>query len=468
VTKLQNKVLVILVILIAGLPCTAQFLTITEITIEGNKRTKEHILKRELEFKVGDRLQQSQLTSILKKNEFLLLSTGLFTHAEMNITDWDVEKKRIKVHVIVREAPFLIPIPIFELADRNFNVWWNDHNASFKRVNYGLKLAVLNAWGHGSRLKLSAQFGYTQKFDFSALLPFIDHNQSVRLEIGALYSENKEVSLFNEDNKQVFVGNNEQVVFKRQRYKIGLIFRPKIATTHVLRIGYSYHWVDPKLAGEGNPDFFLNSKTTQQFVFAEYNFRHDRRDLRILPTRGWLLGLQFKKEGFGIFDDVSATYFQPSFEYYYPISDKLVASAALKAKIGLERQKQPYYNYRGLGYGDNFVRGYELFVVDALDYYYGKFSLGYKILQTTVKWPKIVFIKGMRIMPFQVYLSVNYDVGYSNDPFYSENNSFTNSWLNGGGLGLNVLLYNTLQIQFEFSVNHVGQKGLFLHSNTAF
>ncbi len=77
-------------------------------------------------------------------------------------------------------------------------------------------------------------------------------------------------------------------------------------------------------------------------------------------------------------------------------------------------------------------------------------------------------LKGMRIMPVQIYFSVNYDVGYANDPFYAVNNSFTNSWLNGGGLGLNVLLYNTLQIQIEYSVNHLGQKGVFLHSNTAF
>ena len=462
-----NRIVTVLVILCIGLPCTAQFLKITEITMEGNKRTKNHIIKRELEFKVNDRLQQSQLTEILTKNELLLLSTGLFTRVSMNVSEWDVDNQRIIIHITVYESPFLIPIPIFELADRNFNVWWDDHNHSFKRVNYGVKLAVLNAWGYGSRIKLSFQFGYTPKLDFSALLPFIDHNQSVRLEIGALYAKNKEVSLFNEGNKQSFVDKNEQVVFKRQRYKLGLIFRPKIAMTHILRIGYSYHWIDPELASEGNPDFFLDSRSTQQYIFAEYQLRYDKRDLRILPTKGWLASVKIYKDGFGFFDDISVTNLIPAVEYYHPIGKRFVASIGVHAKIGLERAKQPYYNYHGLGYGDNYLRGYELFVVDARDYVYGKFSLGFKTFSTTVKWPKIM-LKGMRMMPVQLYLSVNYDVGYSSDPFYPENNSFTNSWLNGGGLGLNVLLYNTLQIQIEYSINHLGQKGVFLHSNTAF
>jgi len=237
-------------------------------------------------------------------------------------------------------------------------------------------------------------------------------------------------------------------------------------------MGYSNHWIDPVLtleaSSQSNPDFFLDSRSRQQYVFAEYQFQYDKRDLRILPTRGWLASIRFFKDGFGFFDDISATYFIPGVEYYYPISKKFVASAALHAKIGLQREKQPYYNYRGLGYGDNYIRGYELFVVDALDYYYGKFSIGFKAFETTVNLSKIMFIKGMRVMPLQIYISTNYDVGHAYDPFYAEGNSFTNKWLQGGGLGLNVLLYNTLQIQVEWSVNHLGETGFFLHSNTAF
>jgi outer membrane protein assembly factor BamA len=461
----------IVVILIIGLPCTAQFLTITDITLEGNKRTKEYILLRELEFKTGDRLKQSQLTSILTKNELLLLSTGLFVHVKLNVSHWDVENQEIKLHIIVEEAPSLIPIPIFELADRNFNVWWNDFNASLKRVNYGIKLAILNAWGYGGRIKLSAQFGYTPKFDFSALLPYLDNKQSLRMELGALYAQNKEVSLYNIENKQFFDRLEERVIFKRQRYRVGLIFRRKIFAKHILRIGYSNNWIDPELTAQeipnGNQDFFLNSTSRQRYMFAEYEFTYDRRDLRILPTRGWLASIRILKDGFGIFDDISATYLVPAIKYYHPISKKFIASVELNAKIGLERDRQPYYNYQGFGYGNDYLRGYELFVVDALDYFYGKFSIAYKAVHTAVKWPKIV-PKGMRIMPVQIYIAANYDTGFANDPFYSAGNSFTNRWLRGGGLGLNLLLYNTLQIQIEWSVNHLGESGLFLHSNTAF
>ena len=450
----------------AAVPVVCQFLVVTGIEIEGNKRTKDEIILRELQFTIGDRIQQSQLATVLRENEFNLLSSTLFTQANLNVKEWDVEQREIVILITVKEGPIIVPIPIFELADRNFNVWWTEQKRSLKRVNYGLKLALLNPWGYGERFRLTAQFGYTPKFEFSSLLPFLDNNQTVRLELRASYSTNKEVSAFNEDNKKIFRrAEDEPIIFKRQHYMVGLIFRPKIFATHVFRVGYRNHWIDEQFMLEQNTDFFLESRSRQQFIYADYEFRYDKRDLPILSTEGWQVGLRFFKDGFGLFDDISATYIEPSFEYHYPIKPKLVASGSVRGKVGLERGKQPYYNYRGLGYSDNTVRGYELYVADALDFFITKVSLKYRVWESMLKWSNFLPIQDM---PFQVWLAANFDAGNTNDPFYNENNDFTNRWLYGGGLGLNLLFYNTILFRVECSVNHLGEKGVFLHSETAF
>ncbi len=464
-----KTVFTIAVLCIASAGASAQFVKVVSIEVEGTKRTKDKIVLRELEFKVGDRLQQSQLARIVVENELNLLATGLFTKAEMNISEWDFERDEVEIVITLAESPWIIPVPIFELADRNFNVWWNEFNASLKRVNYGGKVYLQNAWGYGERVKLEAQFGYTPKFEVEALLPFIDQNQNVRLEVKAAYSRNKETRFYNDGDKPVFESaEDERVIFTQQEYWIGMIFRPKIFATHRFRVGYWNNSIDEELMLTFNPDFFLDEKTRQQFIFARYEMRYDKRDLPVLPSEGFLLGVNFFKEGFGVFGDLSATYFEPIFEYYYSPHRKWITSVALRGSVALERQQQPYNNYRGIGYGQAYVRGYELYVSDGLDWVIGKVGVQFKLFDTRINWKKLMPIESMRDMSVRIYLATFYDTGYANDPFYSEGNQFVNRWLHGGGFGLNLLLYDTFQFQVECSFNHLGEKGIFLHSNTSF
>lgn len=445
-----------------------QFLEVETITIVGNKRTKEKIVLREVDFRVGTRIQQSQLADRLKENERLILRTGLFTDAHINVTEWNTDTDKVSVEIEVTETPKIIPFPKFELADRNFNVWWNEYNASLKRVNYGGQLILLNAWGYGERFKINAQGGYTPRFELSALLPFIGYSQAVRLEVDISYSQNREISMYTFDNKQTFLEKDGSTIFRRQAYAVGALIRQDIYTHHTLRLGWNNNWIDSVFTAEVNPDFFLDGRTRQRYIFFEYQLDLEYRDLPVLPSKGWRAYAKFRKLGFGTTNDVSATYINPLFEINFPITDKLSVGTTLSGQIALERQKQPFFNYRGLGYDDFFVRGYELYVVDALDYFLSRNQVRYRVFSTVVNWKKIMPVKSLRIMPLQIYVAGHYDLGYANDPFYFDNNSFTNRWLYGGGLALNFLFFNTYAIQVEWSVNHLGEKGIFLHANSAF
>ena len=140
-----------------------QMIIVDSISIIGNKKTKRHVILRELNFQIGDTLNLGNTTERFKENRLLLLNTGLFTEADFNIKNWDTESKKASVELTVLEALPIIPIPIFELADRNFNVWWEEMNRDLERINYGLILYHFNLTGRRDKLKLSGQWGYTRK-----------------------------------------------------------------------------------------------------------------------------------------------------------------------------------------------------------------------------------------------------------------------------------------------------------------
>ena len=62
---------------------------IKDIKIEGNKKTRISTILRELDFQIGDTISINKISKRLGKNQKLLLNTGLFYTAIMNIKDWD-------------------------------------------------------------------------------------------------------------------------------------------------------------------------------------------------------------------------------------------------------------------------------------------------------------------------------------------------------------------------------------------
>jgi len=67
-----------------------------------------------------------------------------------------------------------------------------------------------------------------------------------------------------------------------------------------------------------------------------------------------------------------------------------------------------------------------------------------------------------------MYLSLNNDVAYVNDTQFNQSNFLGNRWLLGGGLGLDLVLYYDKVIQIQYSINHLKEKGLFLHFKLSF
>lgn len=437
--------------------------TVARIRVEGNRKTKEAIILRELNFKIGEKIAIAEISTTLEQNRLQVLNTRLFTGVKMNVKNWDPQTNQLEILVEVRESWYLFPIPIFELADRNFNIWWVEQNRKLNRVNLGLRFYHINATGRRDILKLVTQFGYTQKYELDYQLPGLNSRQTVGFRTNLFYARNREVAYRTQEDRWIFQRFEDDYPLERVRFSGALTWRPGLFFYHEAGIAYHQNSINEAVINELNPDFFLNQSTRQRFIRLHYTFTFDQRDIRPYPMKGQLLRVNLQKDGLGVFDDLNAFLLSTSFAQYFTIGKKWSWEAILSGRVALQRQEQPYYNYRALGFEPDYLRGYEYYVIDGLDYGYWKNSFRFELLKKEINWGTFMPVQQFKIMPLRVYLSLNQDVGIVNSPFHTETNVLINRWLWSGGIGLDIITYYDKVIQIQYSINHLREKGLFLH-----
>ena len=80
----------------------------------------------------------------------------------------------------------------------------------------------------------------------------------------------------------------------------------------------------------------------------------------------------------------------------------------------------------------------------------------FEIFKRDINFGRLSPFEALRIMPTRVYLNLNNDLGYTNDPYFNEGNSLNNSLLWGRGAGLDIIVYYFLVVQMEYSINQQG------------
>jgi hypothetical protein len=444
---------------------------VDSIIIEGNRKTKRRYMTREMTFREGDTIPLSILGNVLENNRLRLLNTNLFVSVKVNISHWR-EDNHVTVKIICLENWFFYPIPIFELADRNFNVWWKEMNRDLRRTNYGIRLTYNNATGRRDPLSVQIQGGYTPRYSISYSQPYINKKQNMGFNFSFANSSNREVGYITEGNKIQFYNSKERILQKRLGANMGFSYTPGLFANHSMTLGYTSNQVDTAIMSRLNTEYYAKSKTTQRYFYFNYGASYDKRDFRLYPQKGYMLIWSVLKNGLLIGDDVNTL--DASFKWiqYHSLSARFSVENILKTKVALIRNPRPYTNNRSLGYGGDNIRGYELYVVDGLDHFYSKNSLRFSVIDREFDWThktKKKWLKPWFLFPVKTFITLNFDAGYANDPRGNQLiNPLNNRWIYGGGVGLDFLLWNTISYRLEYSINHLGEKGVFFNYNLGF
>ncbi len=433
------------------------FLITNQIILIGNSITKPRIIFRELTFKKGDTLSLSDLKNVIKKSTENLHNTSLFNSVTIN---WLQDNNTVNFYVIVAERWYIFPLPIFEIAERNFNVWWQQKD--FSKVIYGGTLNWYNFRGRNEVLAVTARLGYTQRLSFYYSIPNLSRGQKSGITFSTTFARNHQTAIRTDENKLIYY--KDQINYSKREFGASIVYsyRPQIYVTHNFEASYRSASVEDTVASQ-NPNFFPALKRNINFAVLRYYLKIEHRDLAVYPMSGYFFDFELIKNGLPIFkDDIDLSNVVVHYKYFIPLSSRFHAGASISTKYSFQ-EKAPYYFIRGLGYGRDFIRGYEYYVMDGEHYALLKANLKYTLLKKHELYAPFVPLNKFATVPYAFYLNLFSDAGYVKDSQFSANNKLNNSWQYSYGMGIDFVTYYDMIFRFEYSINKLGESGFFLH-----
>lgn len=447
-------------------PTPPRQIRVNSIYIIGNEKTEKDIILRELDFVTNYYYEWDTFLGILKADQAKIFNLRLFN--EVEITPLIIGDEEIEVLISVKERWYILPSVIFELADRNFAEWWTNQSRDWSRVNYGAKITHANVGGRNEKFRFSGQLGFTKGLEIIYSKPYIDRKQKHGLSFQLNYADQKTLPIASRFNRQVFfTGENEEVLRKNFSTALRYTYRKTFYNFHLLTIGYNVTWINP-LVLEKRPDYFLQPGTQLNYSFFQYSFRHDKRDNIAYATKGELLQLTVTKYGLIGREKLNELEINVTANRYLPLTDRIHFATGLTAGWFMS-PNQPYTLVRGIGYSPNFIRGYELNVIEGQQLLVQKNSLRYRLVQTSFDLSKAINNDQFNMLPLSIYLSGNFDQGAVRDRNrITENLALTNQYLFGYGAGIDLVTGYDAVFRFEYSVTNQGVGNFFFNIRAPF
>lgn len=446
-------------------------MVVGKITLEGNQITQPYIIYREIIIKEGDTLTESVFKTRLEQSRLNLLNTSLFNFVNFDTVADAFGVVNLKFRMI--ERWYLFPFPIFEISDRNFNTWL-DHR-DWRRVNYGGFIKWSNLRGRMEDLNLLIRFGYDERYRLIYDIPYINAKQTLGLTFVASINQNHEVAYKTENNKPVFF-RGENYMLQNYLFSTGLNYRPSIFNTYSAIIGYNRFDYSTKLT-ELNSEYAPGNASQLNLIKGSFYLRNDHRDSKPYPVKGYFADAEITAQK-GIFSDNQKyynAYLYSNLDSYNSFNQRWYWSAGTTFKIS-KNENKPYFLNQGLGYGKDYIRGYEYYVIDGSNYFLVKTNLKYNLLKPQVRYIKITGTEKFDKIHYAVYFNIFADMGAVFSTAQKDaqtsiliNNvpTLNNKLLRGIGIGLDVVTYYDKVLRIEYSINHLGQGGFYIHFESA-
>lgn len=444
---------------------------ITDIFIIGNKKTKKGYILRELSVKRGDTIAYNQLRIQLNRDEEKVFNLRLFEESKATIIDRG--DNEVIIELKVSERWFVWPLPIFRLADRNFNAWWNTRERDFDRLIYGITLDHSNIRGRGERLRLTAQFGFTRNWQIFYSIPYIDRQKKVGFATLFGFTEFKSIAY--QSNFDLTTNRNEFDFINADSLETGLLrkafsgagaftYRPNFFTRHGLTLGFSQNNVADVVASL-NENYLSEGRTRQQYLWLSYQLIYDNRDLVYYPLKGSQFNLLARRQGIGIFNDLGIWSLEASYAKFFDLGNNFYF--ATRGQISTTAPfDQPFVNQQRLGFFRNFVRGYELSVVETPFYILNRNTVRKKLFNKEFKIRNITRLDQFAKLPLGLYLTAFVDTGWA-EKYPNKISPFNNTLLLGTGVGLDIVTFYDVVIRLEYSYNLEKETNFFLNVRAA-
>lgn len=437
---------------------------VRSIQMEGLKVTKEATVLRELTFQVGDTLAKQSLENNLEQSKSNLQNQWLFNFIDFS---YQTEADEIDIHLKVRERWYVWPYPIFEISERNFNVFWDSLQQSnfqdFSRLNYGVFFNWYNFRGRNELLKIKIRKGYREHYLFEYNLPYINKAKSWGATFKAELFRMEQFHYLT-NNNQLLYANGDDILLKDQKISFALQHKPGLYSTHTITTEHSRMQVSDGITLL-NPNFFPSALSEFQYLALDYSFVREKRDFKTYPLKG-----SYQELCMSLYQGMGNNYQNASIsaklEQHLPLHSRWFFGNSIKAKVSLQ-SNTPYVLNEALGF-DDYLRGYEYYVMDG-----SKMALS----KSAIKWaavPKrtwqLPFIPWSQFNKthYSIYFSIFADMGIAYNNQMGQDNPLNNQFLMSQGISMDIVTYYDKLIRLECSRNHLGERGLFIHFSNPF
>lgn len=431
---------------------------VASIAFEGNKITHESILYRELTFEKGDELSKVELERKLDRSRNNLRSLNIFNFVEI---DTCLYHQEIEVVIRLQERWYIFPVPILKYADRNIGEWaasgWK-----LDRLDYGVEIEWSNFRGRNEFLTLIAMFGFNNTFGFDYEIPYIDKKKVLGLELGFLYTRNRSTHYITRNNQCEFFKSDTSFARIQYHAKAELNIRPHLYNKHTFGLEYTDASVHDSVVTY-NPSYFNEGNNSSRYFSLAYTFRRDLRDYNVYALNGYMFEATIRKDGLRMLPTgVDMLSVKARFHKFWQLHKRWFVASGIEGKASVFHN-QSYFVQRGLGYGDEFVRGYELYVVDGQ--FYGLFKSDFRFEALPTKTINLKFLKSKKVglIPIALYTNIHFDAGYVVDNQFQVGNPHSNRFIYGVGVGLDIVTYYDIAWRLEYSMNDRLEHGFFIH-----
>jgi outer membrane protein assembly factor BamA len=427
----------------------AETITVNEVFIIGNKKTKPSIIQREFGIPKGASFDSLSLVQALDSAQQRIYNTNLFN--SVDIQPLYTQPKSVDLLIKVEERWYFYPSPFLRIADRNLMDWIVNRDGELERFNAGLKLDQFNFRGRNERLRFVGQIGFERRFALGYIIPYIEKTQRHGLGFELVYNEREKMPFITDDHLPTYI-NAKQINRTSWYGEVTHSYRPSFYSTHYASIGFKQTHISDTIVMM-NPNFLGNGTNDQKYLFLNYTFVSDFRNNRNFPTSGHLLRLTLHQQGLWIYDDINISSIQVLFNRYFELNRNFYYATGITGYFSTPQQ-QPYFNYTGLGYDGILARGYELDVIEGPRYFLAKNSFRKLLFKGKKDMSNFMPVAQFNDFKLALYAKLIADFGYvENYPNYQISSRLTDTLLYSVGAGLDIISLYDLVMRLEYTYN---------------
>jgi outer membrane protein assembly factor BamA len=317
-------------------------LVVKEVVVSGTKITKDEVILREMNLKKDELFTISKYKHDIQR----IYNLGLFT--KVDILPVPVSNNQIVLNVDVQERWYIFPFPEWGMDDGEWSKIW-----------IGARLKWDNFRGMNESMGVFFRVLYNPAVSIFYNVPWIGKDLHLFASVRGGYSkvQNQSLLALDRPNGSNTLSRNDTNNFEYNQYDAfltaGKYFSKNLSIFG--EFGYNHSRVS-----EYAPGRTISPTGVDKYLTFGPGFQFDSRDVREYATSGFFLRATYLRYGyadktinFGRFNFETRSFIPIDItsDYYVTIASRVFTSLASGAVI-------PIYQHQYLGFGDNYVRGW--------------------------------------------------------------------------------------------------------------